>query len=88
MEYNEYMKEIDGVSLTPREAAVLEILIASIGKPLKTREIADIHFKKYHENKLSPDHVRVIIFNINQKIYLIKNKVRIGYYIDEEVKII
>lgn len=87
MEYDKYMKEIDGISLRVREAEILEILIANKGKPLKTIEISDKHFKKYHQNKLTPVNVRNLIFHINSKIYLIKSKVKIGYYIDEEIKI-
>lgn len=53
MEYNQYMKEIDGVSLNPREAEIFEILIANKRKPLKTIEISDKHFEKYHQKKIN-----------------------------------
>lgn len=80
MEYNFKSKKINNeIKLANNEAKVVELLIKMDGEPIKATAMADII--KCGTSKKS---IRASICRINRKTNgLIKNRVKVGYYIEE-----
>ena len=84
MLYNFNTKTLNGsIDLAMNEWKIIELLIKMDREPIKATEMADII--KCGTSKRS---IRVSICRINKKTNgLIKNRVKVGYYIDEEIKL-
>ena len=90
MLYNFNTKTLNGsIDLAMNEWKIIELLIKMNGQVINAEKIADMLYEKYPQNEnVSWNSVRASICRINKKINgLIKNKVNVGYYIDEEIKI-
>ena len=93
MTYNFNNKTLNGnnryIELLRNEWEIIELLIKMNGQPIMAGKIADILHKKHLYSKgPSAISVRTSICRINNKtVGLIKNRVNIGYYIDEDINI-
>ncbi len=92
MIYDRDFLRLDEKELTVREAEVLDILLENKGRPLTRVKLADKYFEKYCLEDINKDcitetNIGVVICKINKKFNIIKSKYKVGYYIDEDIKI-
>lgn len=94
MEYDFKTKKINkNIELTRIECEIFEELIKFNGQPISAKMLVDIIYKKYcitYINIQDPSEncIKVWICRLNKKINkIIKCKRGLGYYIEEEIKI-
>lgn len=89
MKYDCKMKTIDGVALTPIESQIIEILIIAKGTLTKAEQLCKTINDNYYKTAINsyettPNAIRKRICDINKKTNnLIKNRSRLGYYIED-----
>lgn len=89
MKYDCKMKTIDGVALTPVESQIIEELIVAKGTLLRLDQLSKIINDKFYKTAINSYETTIAglrkhICDINKKTNnLIKNRSRLGYYIED-----